>query len=129
MSDDRKALLEECKEDALSRIASICEENGLTMENVVRTLAEALNATEVKPIKTTVYGDDGKPKQHRIRYTKKLVAWGPRLEAAKTSSNLLRMMPKQQVELSGTVDHQHEHELSPEIQEKLNEVYEQSPGP
>jgi len=129
-AEEKERVIEECNQQALDRIAVICEENGLTMEKVVRRLADALDATEVKVFNAPTYDKaTGKKTGSRIKCSKKLVAWQPRLRAVELGANLLRMMPKQQVEHSGSIDHQHKHKLSPEIQDKLNEVYEQRPGP
>ena len=121
MRSQKQRLLQKAAQEAHEAILQVCEEEGATVRAVVRVLTAELEATEVKVFNSKVVrnGQDS----YQLKYSKRLAAHGPRLRAAELLMRVLQMEAPQRIEHTGEVGHRHKHELSPEIQEKLNQIY------
>jgi hypothetical protein len=121
MKSQKQRLLAEAAAEAHQRLMAVCQEEGATVRAVVQTLVAGLGAHEQRVFnsKVTREGRDA----YQIKYSKKLIAWGPRLRAAELLIRVLQMEAPQRLDVFGEMAHNHKQELSPEIQEKLDEVY------
>lgn len=104
----------ESAEIARAEVLAKAQKAGLKVEKIIAGIVEAMDANENK----IFYDKDrGKcisgPEQ---------IAWMPRLKAIDTAIGLLGIKAPEKQEVSGNLDFNHD--LSPELQEVFNRIYE-----
>ena len=105
---------EAAAEIARAFVLKQAEKEGLKVEKILKKLVEAMDANENK-----VFFDKDRG---RCFVGPEQIAWMPRLKAIDTAIGLLGIKAPDKQEVSGNLDFNHD--LSPELQEVFNRIYE-----
>ena len=109
-----KEMCVESAEIARAEVLAKAQKAGLKVEKIIAGIVEAMDANENK-----VFFDKDRG---RCFVGPEQIAWMPRLKAIDTAIGLLGIKAPDKQEVSGNLDFNHD--LSPELQEVFNRIYE-----